>query len=76
MDELQLDTVPLFMIVWLAILLVVIWSIETLQQPNPVPYGPVRRYVGGATWTQVEPPITPLITPVPVLHLPNQYCGK
>ena len=59
LGRIQIDTVPLVMLSWLVVLLVAIWSIETLQQPNPVPYGPVRQLVGGATLTIVEPASRP-----------------
>lgn len=57
MDRLELDSVPAVMVLWLAVLLVVIWSIETLEQPNLQPYGPARHWDTGGSFTQVVPPV-------------------
>jgi len=49
------DFVPFTLVLWFAVLLAVVWSIETLQQPNPLPAGPTVYYAAGGSFQLTEP---------------------
>jgi len=50
-----MDSVPMSVAAVFLAMLLAIWSIETLQQPNPQPTGPTVEFRTGGSWTLIEP---------------------
>ena len=49
------DSVPLTVAAIFLAMLAVVWAIETLQQPDPGPQGPVEVFADGSHWTETAP---------------------
>jgi hypothetical protein len=50
-----MDNVPLTVAGVFLGMLVALWSIETLQQPDPRPHGPTETFADGSQWTEMAP---------------------